>query len=226
MFFFFWCLIKEMSDPLSSQTLFVDSRSSNSLNRSRIEILANVNSPVGTHMRISLLEFTTKAVGQLEGTSDPDVRTILVELNGLALQSKQTHLMPKGAPPNPELRQSNIIAKIPVVKGQDFVQFYTNDMDICSSRLTSTNIGTIGITLTDADSTPLDDPVKYPSTSGNWKKDLGEAGAAFFSCVLRVDIIEDNLSAPNLNEPVPRESPLDVVPSFLHSDAAPRQYRS
>lgn len=214
-------------DPVFSQTLFVDSRASNSDDRSKLEILANVNAPQGTHMRISLLEFTTKANGQLQATntSDPEVRTIFVELRGLALQNKQTHVV-KGSPPNPELIQSSVIAKVPVISGQEYVQFYSNDVEICSSRLTSPHMGTITIALTDADSKPLDDAVKYPNTSGNWSVDIDDSNAAFFSCVLRIDIIDDNLSAPSVSEPNPSTSRLDVVPSFLHTDATPRQYRS
>ena len=147
---------RSVDSIIASQQLFLDSRSTQlPAKQDEITVNVNTNSGRGNELRLSLTELSIPNKGVLDQAKFPDgttgVHTLYVRVQGVGLNSKESAELGAtivGTVSN-ELFGSSILAKVPVVAGSDYVQFYAPHERACTAHLNAPNIGTMRVSLTD-----------------------------------------------------------------------------
>jgi len=199
---------------LSTQQLYIDSRSGTTERQDAISLNMALSAPEGAEMRLFLTEFTCpQALIQMDNVfNGKGMYEIYVRTNA-ANSNRESAALTGSNIQSSELYSSDILAKIHVYKGNTNVQYYASTERESMMVVTASQIGSMDIYLTDHLGNRLHKPVPG-FAAGTFDK----GGDGYFSATLRLDIVKvrniEHLDIKEGYNQPPREATA-VIPSFV-----------
>lgn len=201
---------------LSTQQLYIDSRSGVTEKQDAVSINMALSAPEGAEMHLFLTEFTCPQ-------SLINMDTVPFGGNGLyeiyvrtnaANSNRESAALTGSNTQSSELFSSDILAKIHVYKGNTNVQYYASTERESQMIITSSQLGSVDLWLTDH----LGNRLSKAGTPGFDAGTFDKGGDGYFSATLRLDIVKmreiEHLDIKEGHAQAPREATA-VIPSFV-----------
>jgi len=203
-----------MSSIISTQQIYIDSRSGVTELQDAININMAISAPEGCEMHLYLTEFSCpQALIDMDSTFGGAGMYELYVRTNVATSNRESSALTGSTVPSSELFSSDIVAKIHVYKGNQNVQYYSSTERESMVVITSSQIGTLEIALTDH----LGNRLSNQPVPGFAADTFDRGGLGYFSATLRLDVVKmrdvDHLDIGESHSQPPRES-VATIPQF------------
>ncbi len=201
---------------LSTTQLYIDSRSGVTEKQDIVSMNMALSAPEGTEFRLFLTEFTCpQSLINMDTVpfNGRGLYEIYVRTNA-ANSNRESSALTGSNTQSSELFSSDILAKIHVYKDNTNVQYYASTERESMMVITSSQIGSMEVYLTDH----LGNRLSKAGTPGFAEGTFDKGGDGYFSATLRLDIVKmreiEHLDIKEGHAQPPRESTA-VIPSFV-----------